>query len=398
MKSLTGNFITVMLLTIALLSCNSRGKHDHQSDLSHTVDILQSELDSVTTAHTVPGITLSVHYSNGDSILISSGYADIESGVKMTPDARMFAGSVGKTFVSALVLRLSEEGLIDIRSRAKEYLGDEEWFNSLPGSGEMTVEMLLNHTAGVPEYCYKDTLWSLMETNPDRIWTASDRLACISGEESVNSPGKGWSYADSHYIILGAVIEKVTGEDYYTVLNDMILKPCGLTATTPAVNRIIPGLATGYTSLPDQFHIPARTVKGGVYAFNPQMEWTGGGLVSSVSDLTRWASLLYGGKLLKPSTKELMLTPAPFATTLFENAGYGLGCFVGMTEGVTYYGHTGFFPGYITFVQYLPEYGISIAMQFNDDRSHNETYMKVFFNKLKSDILSNLPANKRSAL
>jgi D-alanyl-D-alanine carboxypeptidase len=106
-----------------------------------------------------------------------------------------------------------------------------------------------------------------------------------------------------------------------------------------------------------------------------------------VSDLTLWACQLYGGRVLKPETLRLMLTPAPYETTLFENAGYGLGTFIGETDGVRYYGHTGFAPGYITYVQYLPDYRIALAFQVNDDSSHENFSLKQYFNTLKKVVL-----------
>lgn len=83
-----------------------------------------------------------------------------------------------------------------------------------------------------------------------------------------------------------------------------------------------------------------------------------------------------------------MLTPAPHETILFEKAGYGLGSFIGQTDGVTYYGHTGFTPGYITYLQYIPEYGIAIAMQVNDDSSHSNFSLKEYFNTIKEIVLN----------
>ena len=83
-----------------------------------------------------------------------------------------------------------------------------------------------------------------------------------------------------------------------------------------------------------------------------------------------------------------MLTPAPFETTLFEDARYGLGSFIAATDGVTYYGHTGFVPGYITYVQYLPDYNISLALQVNDDSSHENFSLKKYFNTIKKVVLN----------
>jgi D-alanyl-D-alanine carboxypeptidase len=279
--------------------------------------------------------------------------------------------------------------MIDIKARASEYLGHEAWFRALPNSGEITVEMLLNHTAGIPEYVYNPELWKQVQQYPDKVWTVEERFSFIRNQPAVNQPGKAWSYADSHYLILGAIIEKVSGKDYYAMLTEDILQPCHLQNTSPSDKRNLSGLVAGYTEMPAEFLLPHKMLIDNKYAFNPQLEWTGGGLITNVSDLASWAQQLYGGKVLKPETLQLMLTPSKHKTTLFEEAGYGMGCFVGQTNGVTYYGHTGFCPGYITYLQYLPDSGIAFAFQFNNDGSHGDFSMKEFFNELKTIVLQN---------
>ncbi|MDZ7634908.1 MAG: serine hydrolase domain-containing protein [Bacteroidales bacterium] len=210
----------------------------------------------------------------------------------------------------------------------------------------------------------------------------------VSDEPPTNPPGEGWAYADSHYLILGLIIEKVTGRTYYDVLDELILGPCNLKHTFHSDRRAIRGLIPGYTDLTEEFLLPHKVLNDNKYAFNPQMEWTGGGLASTVSDLTLWACRFYGGSVLKPETLKLMLTPAPHETTLFEDARYGLGSFIAETDGVTWYGHTGFCPGYITYVQYLPDYKIAMALQVNDDSSHDNFSLKEYFNTIKKVVLT----------
>ncbi len=378
------NFLTVgIFLTFACFTaCQVSNNSNSLSDL------LQQKLDSLTKEQIIPGVTLAVRYGNGTNISLASGYADVESKIAMKPDDVMFSGSVGKTYVAAVVLKLYEKNLINLKAKAIEYLKDEAWFSKVPNAKDITIEMLLNHTAGIPEYVYHKEVWEQLKQNPDKIWSVEDRLLYVFGSKPSNAPGEGWEYADSHYLVLGLIIEKVTGKNYYDVLDELIIKPCSLLNTSPSDKREIKGLVvTGYTNLTEVFFLPKKMLSDGKYAFNPQMEWTGGGLVTNVSDLTKWAHQLYGGDLLKIETQELMLTPAPFKTGLFENAGYGLGSFVGKTDSVIYYGHTGFVPGYITYIQYIPKYRIAIAIQFNSDASHENFSMKSYFNDIKRTII-----------
>ena len=389
--------ILVSFIALSQLSCNSikQAKSDPNREIAR---LLQARLDSLTDNRIVPGVTLSVRFCDGTNISLASGLADVEEQIPMKPDDIMFSGSVGKTYVAAVVLKLHEQGLIDLKAKAMDYLKDTAWFQKVPNAPEITVEMLLNHTAGIPEYVYHQELWEAIKENPDKEWSVEERLSYITGEPPSNPPGEGWAYADSHYLILGLIIEKVTGRSYYEVLDELILGPCNLKHTFHSDRRSIPGLIPGYTNLTEEFQLPHKVLNDNRYAFNPQMEWTGGGLVSTVSDLTLWACQLYGGSVLKPETLKLMLTPAPLETTLFEDAEYGLGNFIAATEGVTWYGHTGFAPGYITYVQYLPDYNIALALQVNDDSSHDNFSLKKYFNTIKKVVLNHNdpPSGKRS--
>ncbi len=379
--------ILATALALLLVSCNSN-KQVKTNSKAEMTRLLQARLDSLTDNLIVPGVTLSVRFSDGTNLSLASGMADVENKIPMKPDDIMLSGSVGKTYVAAVILNLYEQGLINLKTKAISYLQDADWFQKVQNAPDITVEMLLNHTAGIPEYVYQKELWQTISENRDKEWSVEERLAFISGKPPVNPPGEGWAYADSHYLILGLIIEKVTGRTYYEVLDEQILGPCKLEHTFHSDRRSIPGLIPGYTNLTEEFLLPRKVLNDNRYAFNPQTEWTGGGLASTVSDLTLWASQLYGGSVLKPETLKLMLTPAPYKTTLFEDARYGLGSFIAETDGVTYYGHTGFSPGYITYVQYLPNYNIALALQVNDDSSHDNFSLKEYFNTIKRIVLN----------
>lgn len=379
--------ILATALALMLVSCIGNKQIKTKSNVEMT-RLLQARLDSLTDNQIVPGVTLSVRFGDGTNLSLASGLADVENKIPMKPDDIMLSGSVGKTYVSAVVLKLYEQGLIDFKAKAISWFQDTDWFKNVQNAPEITVEMLLNHTAGIPEYVYQKELWQAISENRDKEWSVEERFAFIRDVPPANAPGEGWAYADSHYLVLGLIIEKVTGRTYYEVLDEMILGPCNLEHTFHSDRRSIPGLIPGYTNLTEDFLLPRKVLNDNRYAFNPQMEWTGGGLASTVSDLTLWARQLYGGSVLKPESLKLMLTPAPYETTLFEGAGYGLGSFIAATDGVTWYGHTGFSPGYITYLQYLPGYNIALALQVNDDSSHDNFSLKEYFNTIKQVVLN----------
>ncbi|UCG28113.1 MAG: beta-lactamase family protein, partial [Bacteroidales bacterium] len=204
-------------------------------------------------------------------------------------------------------------------------------------------------------------------------------------DEPVHPAGEGWAYSDTNYIILGMIIERLMGTGYYDLLKERILEPLSLANTIPADRRELPGLSSGYTGYTGQFGIPEKVSEDGIMVFNPQMEWTGGGLVVTTADLAIWAKRLYEGELFTEETLRMMTTPVPFRAALPDQAKYGMGTFVWEGENGTSYGHSGFMPGYMALMEYLPVYGFSIAIQFNTDHGIKKSlyeYLDTFKEKV----------------
>ncbi len=347
---------------VLLLACLFH--HLPAADTSRLRHSLQLRLDELTAARLLPGATFAAVFPNDRTLCLSSGFSDVEKKRKMKPWDRMFSGSIGKTYVTAVVLQLEEENRLSIEDPLKKYFASEEWFKSLPNGNDITLKMLLNHTSGIPEYVEKKQLWIDVKQAPDKIWTAVERLRYILGDRARNPAGKGWSYADTNYILLGMVIEKITGNPYYRELDKRILQPLKLVQTTPADNRKLSGVVAGYSRLGEPFHFQGRVMLAdGRYIFNPQLEWTGGGLVSNSLELALWAKRLYEGKICSPSQLQKMLTR--FKTG--EGLDYGLGVIIWDSDYGTSYGHTGFVPGYSSIMEYVPAYRFSVALQFNCD-------------------------------
>ena len=149
------------------------------------------------------------------------------------------------------------------------------------------------------------------------------------------------------------IIERVTGRKYYDELADRILKPLRLDDTVPSDRKDLPGLISGYTSPQNPFGAPEEVASDGRYtAFNPQMEWTGGGLLSTSLNLARWAKHLYDGGVLKDETKALMHQSVPAGPRLGPDHEYGLGVIIRPSAHGPVYGHAGFFPVYLSMMAY----------------------------------------------
>jgi D-alanyl-D-alanine carboxypeptidase len=197
------------------------------------------------------------------------------------------------------------------------------------------------------------------------VWSYKDRLSYIFEDEAVHEAGKGWAYSDTGYLLIGMLVEKFVG-NYYETVNKELLVANNLTSTYGAISRDLPNLATGYSDLSD-FFAPKVTVENGRYYFNPQMEWTGGGVVSTTSDLAKWAKIYFDGDVFSDSLKQLIITPSEQGKNLDEVTSCGAGGFVYNLKAGKFFGHTGLMPGYRSIFSYSPELDIAIAIQTNCD-------------------------------
>ena len=266
-------FISVVFL-FCLFGCDSSGKQlpsNIEKNITNTIDQVVKE-------NNIPGLNLSILFKDGKQINCSSGYADLENKIKLTSNHVLFSGSIGKTYAAALLIQLIDEGKIKLQDRIIDYFPEIEWLNRLPNIQDITIKMLLQHTSGLTRYAMKPAVWDSLQANPNKIWTYKDRLSFVFDDQPIHKAGQGWAYSDTNYILLGMLIEKLTKMYYYDVLKSKILIPEKLNYTFAANKRNISNLPTGYSKLPEMFHIPEKVVVDGKYVFNPQLEWTGGGI------------------------------------------------------------------------------------------------------------------------
>lgn len=171
-------------------------------------------------------------------------------------------------------------------------------------------------------------------------------------------------------------MEKITHKPLYDQVREQILVPLRLNDTIPSTSRTLPGLVEGYSMPNSPFGFSGPTIHDGKFVVNPQMEWTGGGFLSTSTDLARWAKLLYEGNAFDKSMLPVMETGVPAKTGKGDE--YGLGVQIRHTQfGITY-GHGGWFPGYLSEMEYFPDHHTAIAVQINTDdfskvkgRTHN---------------------------
>ena len=342
-----------------LFALPAKGQNQHAAQV-------QNYLDSVRLACGFPAIRASVISGGQAPYTVVSGYANVEKQTPLKANDLLLSGSAPKLFYATLTLLLMEEGRLDLDDKLEKYIGKRPWYRRLPNAQDITLRHLLNHTAGVPEYYELGDFMKRLRSEPDKNWTLEELVAYALDQAPLNKAGEKFGYADTHYLLLGMALEQVLGGSVYPEIKRRILKPLGMRHTKPSDSRRIKGLACGY-SMPDSpFGFSGATIRNGLFVINPQMEQMGGGYVSTTADWVRFIHGLMNGKILSAKSLEIMKTGVVAPITSKDDR-YGMGMQIRPSPKGTGFGHGGWFPGYLTEVEYFPEAGLAIAIQFNTD-------------------------------
>jgi CubicO group peptidase (beta-lactamase class C family) len=260
-------------------------------------------------------------------------------------------------FTAAMILKLAEAGKLSLDDPLALYLAD------FPNGASITIRELLNHTAGISETA----------KNPQPEFARRDvdtatQIAEISKRPLDFTPGTRWSYSNAGFILLGAVIEKITGESWHTAIAEQILQPLGMKRTLYGNSApLILGRAAGYTTdNPDHVVENAPFISATIPA-------AAGALVSTVDDLELWMRALTTGRVISKEDFQQMITPGPKLPGTRMTYGYGFGTFVFHVRGNTMIGHTGQIPGFASAVGYLPDRDITVIVLGNDDNFDAQT-------------------------
>ena len=160
-----------------------------------------------------------------------------------------------------------------------------------------------------------------------------------------------------------------------------------LTKTHSGISRKIENLPVGYSKPNELFNMPEITVIDGEFIFNPQLEWTGGGMASTTSDLAKWAKIYYENKLFSKQSLLKIITPNTNGK-LSEKESYGMGSFIYHTKFGELYGHTGSFPGFVSIFAYHPKLEVAIALQINCDYAKEKMSLVEYLEEILVDKLN----------
>ena len=268
----------------------------------------------------------------GDRVtVVPAGRADIATGQPMTGDDRFRVGSITKTFVATLVLKLVAEGRLRLSDSVSRWLP-----GLVPGGSAITLRELLQHTSGIYDYTRDPGFLPAVEADPARVWPPRELVQIAVAHPPLFPPGTSWAYSNTDYILLGLVAEAATGRPLGQELRKQVFGPLGLRGTS------FPVAATGLPSPHADGYLLGQP--GGpldVTQVSASIAWGAGAVISTASDLARFYTLLLAGRLLPAPLLREMLQTVPAGSIR-----YGLGIFSLKLPCGTVRGHDGDFPGY----------------------------------------------------
>lgn len=309
----------------------------------------QALLDSVTTVDG-PGAVMLI--ARGDKVIYRAarGRANIELGVPMSPDQTFRIASITKSFTAAEVLKLAERGTLSLGDPLSKYIPD------FPNGDQITVRQLLNHTAGIGEKPRTVT------PGFGRLdFDTATRVAELRTREPAAAPGATWAYSNNGYLLLGAIIETVTGKPWHEAIREDLTAPLGLKHTVyDDAALVLSGRVAGYST-----DNPGRVVRNAKF-ISMTTPAAAGSLVSTADDLRVWIRGLARGRAVSEASFREMITPAPHTdTTPYV---YGMGLYLWKVRGSPMIGHTGQIDGFASAVGYLPDQDITVVVLGNNDR------------------------------
>ncbi|MEU9213216.1 serine hydrolase domain-containing protein [Streptomyces sp. NPDC048415] len=333
----------------------------------------------------VPGVTVGLWTPDKGSHVRSFGVADKSNGQKMSSDLYIRIGSETKTFTVTALLKLVDEGKLNLNDPIGKYIG------GVPNGDKITLRQLAGMRSGLFNYSEDPGFFKALTSDPRLPFTPQQLLDYAFKHPVLFPPGEKFSYCNTNLILLGLVVEKVGGAPIGEFIQKNVLVPAGLNHTSFPVDATFPSPhAQGYTD---------QTASGKVEVstnWNPSWGWAAGAIISDLQDLRVWAPTVATGvlpdgtTLISPATQKQRLTTQP---TTIPGAGYGLGIF--NVQG--WIGHNGSLPGYETLTIYLPSSQATIVVLLNTDINHDSSEPSTLFGQAITKIVSpghvfNLPA------
>ena len=363
----------LVLLLVSGCGGDGAGQEDSVEDTTTTGDSGQVPADDLNAAleksfeeSGAPGVVAAVQTPE-DTWVETRGVADLSSEESMTPDVHHRIGSVTKTYTISLLLQTADEGLLSLDDTIDQYIED------VPNGDKITLRQMANMTSGIASYTENEQWVKEELSDPHRVWKPEE-LAQIGMKDSpLFDPGTEWHYSNTNTVLLGLVLEQVTGETIGELYRERIIEPLGLQDTS------FPDLAD--SSLPEP-HAKGYTLQGqdngepiDATDWTPSEAWTAGAMISTVEDLLTYGRALGTGEGLLSTEQQadrldsfVSDLPPLNQPPLKDNLAYGLG--LGNDRG--WVGHNGEIPGYNTYLFYHPDLDAVVAVEVNTDISSGD--------------------------
>ena len=300
----TGRWIVAVGIVLPLLpmGCSSEGAGDadpaSQRGLPTETEILQAQVDQLLEETGVPGIVVALAGTGGEPIVAAAGYADRDREIPLRSDTPLFIGSISKNIFATIALQLVEEGLLGLDDPLSRYL---DW----PRGDEITIRMLLNHTSGIPDYFGSLSLTGSQDGVPDFFshpHPPAEIFEMMPSRNPTFDPGSNQQYSNTNGLLVGEVIEAVTGRSLGEVLEDRIVTRLGLENTYLYEAKTFDRFrARGYCGMAGWVSEPGESIDCS-FADEALPNSADGSIVSSALDLLRYHRALRGGGLLSDAS------------------------------------------------------------------------------------------------
>lgn len=305
-----------------------------------------AQLDDLLNKYTQYGqFNGSVLVADNGKVIYKKGFgmANMEWDILNTPDTKFRLGSITKQFTSMLIMQLVAEGKLELQATVSTYLPDYSKING----DKITIHQLLTHTSGTPNYTSFPNFFKELSRNP---YTPTEMVRMFADSTLTFTPGEKFAYSNSGYILLGAIIEKVTGKSYETVLKEKIFDPLKMTNSGyDHHNTILKKRAAAY-------EMKGSTPENAPY-IDMSIPYAAGSLYSTVEDLYLWDQALYTEKLLPKKYRDMLFGKYIEGFGQFYGYGWSVGEMpVGNTkERTDIIGHGGGINGFSTLITRMPE-------------------------------------------
>ena len=295
---------------------------------------------------TIPGAIVGVWQEGQPDYVQAFGVQDPDTGEPMTPDLYMRIGSNTKSFTTTAILQLVDQGRIDLDDPVESYV------SGVPNGDQITIRQLGMMRSGLLNYA--EITIPQLPSEPQRQWTAEELLAIAFSHPPIFAPGAQFDYSNTNTVLLGVVVEQVTGQPIRDYIHEHIIEPEALTHTSFPLGAEFPAPHPhGYWRTPEGDIVDTTD-------WNTSWGGAAGQMVSTLDDLHVWARDLATGTLLTPATQREreQFLPAP-------DEGEGVVYGFGMSDNNGWRGHVGNVLGYVTYPVYLPAQQMTLVVLLN---------------------------------